>query len=290
MVHLAGKWRALPAILAIVAISPEAAAYCRTTTCAVVGAPANCTRDPVTGCHAFGAPLFWEQSCVAFSVHERGSPKLGLDFAGTEALVSSAFAAWPNAGCGTGFPSIAIVNFGPTFCDRAEFNSSGPNSSAVIFRDASWSHDATQLALTTVTFDRETGKIFGADIEVNTFGYSLTTAQAQFTVTHEAGHFLGLDHSQDPAALMSASYDLFAPPFLTPDDVAGICAAYPPGRHQAECDAEPEHGFATDCGGNVEGSCATVPRPGALTLAAAVCMFAALFAAAQRRMRRRSHR
>ena len=285
--HFFGTWLALPIASVVLAAAPQAAAYCRTTTCAAAGAQANCTRDPVTGCHAFGAPLFWQQSCVSYSIFVRGSPKLGLDYEQSEALVASAFAAWPTVACASGFPSIAVTSFGATSCDKVEFNGGGPNANAVIFRDLEWPHALTQLALTTVSFDRNTGKIHGADVEINTFGYPLTPAQAQFILTHEAGHFLGLDHSFDGSAVMTASYDFFAEPVLAPDDVAAICAAYPPERPQTECNAEPEDGYAADCGGNVEGGCTTVTRPVTFgAAAAALCAAAAAVALSRRRLRR----
>ena len=234
-----------------------AAAFCKTTTCSVANPPAFCVRDPVTQCHNFGAPLFWEYGCASYSIYGEGSPRLGLDYAATEALVSSAFAAWPLADCAGNFPSIAVISFGATSCGRPEFNRQGPNANAVIFRDLEWTHQPTQIGITTVSFDTSTGRILGADIEVNTFGYELTPTQAKFVVMHEAGHFVGLDHSADPGAVMYAQYDFSSgEPALAPDDVAAICSAYPEPRFELVCNAEPHRGYAADCGGDVEGGCA----------------------------------
>jgi hypothetical protein len=224
----------------------------------VANPPAFCVRDAVTQCHNFGAPLFWESGCVAYSIHEEGSPKLGLDYDGAAELVDGAFAAWPTVECGAAFPSIAVINFGPTICGRPEFNREGPNANSVIFQDREWNHSATQIGVTTVSFDTSTGRILGADIEVNTFGYELTQLQAKFIVMHEAGHFLGLDHSMDPSAVMFSRYDFSSgEPALAPDDVNAICAAYPSTRNDSDCNAQPYRGYATDCGGDVEGGCTT---------------------------------
>jgi hypothetical protein len=283
------SWFCAGAIVAILAPASTAFAYCRTTTCAAPNAPAHCARDPLTGCYGFGAPLFWEQSCASYSVDERGSPKLGLGYAEAEALVASAFAAWPTADCAPGFPSIAVLSFGPTSCARAEFNPEGPNANAVIFQDVEWPHgDPTQIGLTAVTFDTDSGKILGADIEINTFDHSLTPDQARIALTHEAGHFLGLDHSSEPSALMWKSYDLQVPEaVLTPDDVTAICAAYPSTRYQPVCDPEPERGYAADCGGDLEGSCAFEPHHTNFGASAVIAFLVAAFGLARWRARSR---
>jgi hypothetical protein len=34
---------------------------------------------------------------------------------------------------------------------------------------------------------------------------------------------------------------------LSPDDIAGICAIYPPGQLASDCDITPRHGFSPLC-------------------------------------------
>lgn len=116
-----------------------------------------------------------------------------------------------------------------------------------------WDHGDGVIATTTTTSNRFTGQIHDSDIELNdapdvsgakfTFtaldGPPCTDVNqtgcveidVQNTVTHEAGHTLGLDHTPDPGAAMYA----FAPEgetskrVLGADDVNGICAIYPRG-------------------------------------------------------------
>jgi hypothetical protein len=253
---------------------PEAKAFCRTTTCAAKSASAECNlrlneldelapeRD-FAGCLAHGEPLYWEQPCVSFSVHREGSQVLSLDYEQVNPIIEKAFNAWPNAWCGSGFPSIAVENFGPLECERREFNPTGPNANGVLFRDESWPHDVRAIALTTVSFDPITGRIFGADMEINTVIFpDLSEVSLEYVVTHEAGQFYGLDHSLEPGAVMDPGYSVpgseerIAPPLLSEDDIAAICAAYPPDREiRGQCQPAPEHGYAVDCGGNVFGTC-----------------------------------
>jgi MYXO-CTERM domain-containing protein len=122
------------------------------------------------------------------------------------------------------------------------------------------SHGDSVIATTTTTADRSTGKILDTDIELNdapsTTGTKFTFSvvdvlscptqsgmgciDIQNTVTHEAGHTLGLDHSPDPNATMYAN----APPgetskrHLGTDDIAGICAIYPKGQPTVTCVAQ----------------------------------------------------
>lgn len=262
------------------------AAACRTTTCSVTQSLPACARDPVTGCLP-GPPLFWEQQCVSYSVDSRGAPSVGLDWNASEQLVSASFSLWPTAACaGGGFPSIAVSSFGPLLCHSPEYNSTGPNANGVIFYPTDWPHDPTELGVTSVSFNTETGKIFDADMEINLAG--LDAIDLRYVVAHEAGHFLGMDHSPNPAALMYSRYQPFGAtgaPTLNADDIGTICAAYPPGRPVGVCDFEPERGYAPDCGGDVQGSCAVRPAHPPATGSAALLVAAALFAYRVRRRR-----
>jgi hypothetical protein len=262
------------ALVGIAASPSLARAFCRTTTCAVTSPPPECERD-ANGCWAAGTPLFWEEPCVSISVSNAGSPKRGIDYATAEAAAVFGFGLWWIGMCPDGFPSISIMSRGPLMCDRREFNATGPNANAILFRDEGWSYDPSTIAQTTVAFNTTTGKILGADMEINSDLFELPTLSLEYIIGHEAGHFLGLDHSSDPTALMYFSYalDSTVEPMLQDDDRAAICDAYPPSRMTPACDFEPSHGFAADCGGNVSASCAvssgrpTVGRVGVTVVA-----------------------
>jgi hypothetical protein len=162
---------------------------------------------------------------------------------------------------------------GTAECDRVEYNDKAGNVNVVVYRDDDWPHvnALENIALTTVTFDRDTGEIFDADMEINTAEYDITTGDANVDydllsiLTHEAGHFLGLAHSDDQEATMFAVYSAGSTDFrsLSPDDDAAICDAYPPKDELPACNPIPRHGFATECSSDQEeGSCAaSVPAP-----------------------------
>jgi hypothetical protein len=249
-------------LLALVLPSSPASAFCRTTTCAVRNPPPECVRDD-SGCWMAGIPLFWEQQCVSYAVSTAGSPVLGLDLEAAQAIVDKGFSLWPNAMCADGFPSIAYASRSGLTCDRVEYNPTGPNSNAILFRDDGWTHDASAIALTTVAFSVKTGKILDADMEINSGQYPLSTLDLEFVIAHESGHFGGLDHSARSDAVMFFQYASgnTGDTQLTPDDVDAICAAYPPARVVGVCDFEPDKGFAVDCGGDVKASCAIAPAP-----------------------------
>lgn len=249
------------AFLALVLPASPAFAFCRTTTCAVANPPTSCTRDPQTGCWQAGIPLLWPQQCISYAVNTAGSPLLGLDYAAAATIIDQAFAHWPIASCSDGgSPSVAVMGRTGLTCDRVEYNPTGPNANAILFRDDGWTHDPTAYALTTVAFSTKTGQILDADMEINT--PLLTVGDLDFVVTHESGHFLGLDHSPDPTAVMYFQYGGGAVrPQLSDDDLAAICTAYPTSRPAPACDFEPPKGYATDCGGDVIAACAVAPEP-----------------------------
>jgi MYXO-CTERM domain-containing protein len=126
-----------------------------------------------------------------------------------------------------------------------------------------WDHGDGVIATTTTTSNRFTGQINDSDIEVNDAAGSdgtrfifsavdgspcLSASQTgcvqidvQNTITHEAGHTMGLDHTPDPNATMYAT----APPgeltkrVLGADDIQAICDIYPRGAETVTGNLDP---------------------------------------------------
>ncbi|XXT25444.1 matrixin family metalloprotease [Sorangium sp. So ce429] len=284
------------AAAALAAPSP-ALAYCRTSVCPETKATAAvCTPAQPNDC---GIPLAWPSPCVGYSIQEDASEQASL--AETEAIFEQAFAAWTQADCGDGeTPRMEVTYMGPIACDAHEYNQKKGNANIITFRDNGWPYDGggNTLALTTVTYNLNTGDIYDADMEINTWdvGLSLGDEDVSFDLlsiaTHEAGHFLGLSHSSDGDATMFADYRPESTMLrdLDEDDRDGICAVYPPGAPVKECDPTPRHGFSELCAVDQaereeEGGCAAAParggrgaRGGGMTLAALAALGAAAWA------------
>lgn len=240
-------------------------AYCRSTTCDLPNSFAQCDSTP-TGCQ----PLAWKRSCIGWTIQKDGSTK--IPYEAVHAALTQAFLSWQTAGCDGGLlPGLEIQDMGNVNCAEVEYNSLGGNANIITFRDKSWPHEGADhnIALTTVTYDVNTGEIYDADIEVNTSQFDLTAPDApvvQYDMisifTHEAGHFLGLSHSSDPAATMYRHYDLGTTDFQTLDidDQNAMCAVYPPAAQKVACNPIPRHGFSPDCASQqTEGKCSAPP-------------------------------
>jgi MYXO-CTERM domain-containing protein len=126
-----------------------------------------------------------------------------------------------------------------------------------------WDHGSAVIATTTSTSNRFTGQIEDADIELNDapgpdgnrFIFSTVDSplcaranqvgcvniDIRNTVTHEAGHSIGLAHTPIADATMFAT----APPgeltkrTVHADDIAAICAIYPKGAPTSTCLTDP---------------------------------------------------
>jgi hypothetical protein len=282
-------------VFSVASLLPRAAgAFCRTSTCEA-GTGALCDPPQPNDC---GTALAWEPGCLGYSLQQDGSSLSDITLQQAEAIFAQAFASWTQADCaGGGSPALRVDYQGSVQCGMHEFNQEEGygNANIIVFKDSGWPHgnDGRVLALTTVTYDLANGKIYDADMELNS--EHVVADGAQFTIgdgnvqfdllsiaTHEAGHFLGISHSANNDATMFADYipgstDLRS---LSDDDIAGICDAYPPGQVASDCDATPHGGLATECDSPPGSSCCTVapgaPQSGSEALLALALGFMAL--------------
>lgn len=187
--------------------------------------------------------------------------------------LSTAFTRWTGATCptdgsGRSRVSIDVRDLGPAECAKVEYVSGVPNQNVIVFRDESWEYGKTVLGLTTVNYNPTTGEIYGADMEINTLDMEPLAVRDPVApdaydflsvVTHEAGHFLGIAHSDVPGATMYARYDTGQTSMrnLTPDDIAAICTVYRPDGDRTvldgkvtqapQCDPTPRGGYNPEC-------------------------------------------
>ncbi|RLB53806.1 MAG: hypothetical protein DRJ42_10915 [Deltaproteobacteria bacterium] len=179
--------------------------------------------------------LYWATRTIPVFPQFDGTTNTGP--AGVEVAMLDAFAEWENAG---GCTDIQLMSMGmpaslTTNLDGGDFD--GLNR--IVFR-RTWPTAAspTALALTTVVYDRRTGVIQDADIDLNDERFFWTTAadtatlnDVQNTVTHELGHLLGFAHVPDPSATMFADSPEgeIDKRSLGSDDVDAVCTVYPRG-------------------------------------------------------------
>lgn len=284
------------AALSLLATAADAEAFCRSTTCRSTK-DKQCETDG-DGCPTEGAKLFWPTSCISYATNKLGTAD--LDPAETRDVIRKTFQVWSDVDCPDG--SVAAMTFQerePVSCKKSEYNKTGPNVNVVLFQDSNWRYrgvDGT-LAKTSVTYNDETGEILDADIEVNTANNTVTITDdpakveydLQAILTHEVGHFIGVAHSPDPAAVMFASYSPGSTTQrqLHPDDIAAVCAIYPADRGVA-CNTEPRGGFGPTCADpEPKGICSIQPGGASASFGVAAIFAGSGFLAARARRRRK---
>jgi Matrixin len=306
---------ALTAFAITVVAAPSAWGYCRSSTCS----DGQCFCYPSIGQCDTCKPLGWQSPCVGITVQSSASRE--IDMRRVLDTLDRAFSAWTQASCADGgTPGIVVQNLGFVSCGDVEYNSKAGNANVLVFRDDAWTHpdNPEQIALTTTTFSTQTGEIFNADMEINTADYefpdfTLVPPDAQpndsrvadlaSVLTHEAGHFLGIAHSdptEDPTApleLQPTMHSAYSPSTvaqaqyfqtLERDDIDAICAIYPPAALDvASCNPIPRHGFATECADQQVLGCGIAPAPRPAVWAGLLAGAAALGVTARRRRCRR---
>lgn len=203
----------------------------------------TCTPSGVNRCEPGEVPLpvQWSRSTVEYWVNERGSQAIEPE--STEITdeikeaVFDSFDAWNEVECS----DFEMIYGGKTTIDEVGHDPDGDSINVLIWQDEHWpypTYDA--VALTIVSYVPCNGEILSADIEFNTADYIFTNHEGaagtqidlRNTLTHEVGHFLGLDHSPNEAATMYAT----APPGeitkrdLHQADREGLCFIYPEGE------------------------------------------------------------
>jgi MYXO-CTERM domain-containing protein len=243
-------------VLGSLSVTSASFGFCRATTCDPV--TESCKMDLATECITSGTPLFWSSGCITVNVQSAGAPRAGVSADAAEASVRRALDTWLSADCGSGMPSITVELGQRVRCDAAEYSKDHHNANIIVFREGEWPYPGGDDALgfTRLRFDDDRGELWDADIELNAVSEPLAigkplTGQVDLDslITHEIGHLLGLAHTLVEDGTMMAGYVKGSTELrtLAADDIAGICAIYPPERALTSSSCEPRHGFSELC-------------------------------------------
>ena len=161
----------------------------------------------------------------------------------------SAFSAWTvgHVSCNTSWNTVNVAGYGSP-AGLAAKNGMDYFNNLIWLSGTSWTHLNEQLALTTTTYFTSNSEIFDADMELNNnVVWSDTLAANTFdmesVVLHEAGHFLGLNHTPSATAVMYANVNYAeSKRVLTSLDTNDVCTVYPgdSGAQGQSCTADLE--------------------------------------------------
>ncbi|MEM7436926.1 MAG: matrixin family metalloprotease [Myxococcota bacterium] len=252
------------ALIATVATPSESNAFCRTTTT---------TQPDDQSCRTDGEPLEWRRRCMSYAVDVRGSQSIEFD----DALdaIDASFETWMDVTCDGQPIDLEVARLDePVLCQEAQFNERGPNVNTVAFLSPFESPDGIPYApsafAVTIVWRFDDGEIVDADMLINEDLGPYTvcpdagctgepasnrSVDLQNIVTHEAGHFFGIAHSDvlDSTMYGQAPRGEVAKRTLDQDDIDALCTIYPPGSFGGGCDFTPLGGLQLDCSEDVAG-------------------------------------
>ena len=269
-------------------MTPERAlAYCRESLESQSQGP--CVDDPDV------PALYWERGCMTYVFNSQAFRRIPMGETFVRDSFKASYQSWADTQCAgsTKTPFLVAQASGTTTTSRSEFVYDVPNESIVAVRTlAEWAslpdHDSHALALTLIWHDKKTGEILDVDMELNGGAGTFTDCEKsscrgaqidlQNTVTHEAGHLLGLGHSSASGSTMQASTTSgpeVSKRSLEQDDKAGYCAlslpSGPCSASSASCSCSaapvfPSHRSVSNCSCSVPGAETPWQRslPGAL--------------------------
>lgn len=202
--------------------------------------------------------LVWTTHCIPYFINRRSNLLSGTE---RRTLIAQSFRTW--SGMGNACTDLDFVDAGYTD-DIEGFDPSKPSSQRNVVLAI---EDQTQLnrlpgarllAITLTSYSTETGELFDADILVNAVNFRfadvlderacLSTPMPPFdlrnTLIHEAGHFIGFDHSlaTDSTMFASAMACETSKRNPSPDDKLGLCTVYPSGQPSHTC-VPPTRGY-----------------------------------------------
>jgi hypothetical protein len=218
--------------------------------------------------------LWWpEKTQIVFHQNAQGNADTPGE---TEFLaVAAAISTWSSAS--NSCASLSVAEGNRTSSRFVGYDEKKPNENTVVFRQRKctelvattdpcwkdencgntydcWQHVAGAIALTTTSYNTETGRVLDSDIELNATSFFFSTvesppciagapsvqcvaADVQNTMTHELGHSLGLSHVNVPGSTMapSAPTGELSKRLLDADSKRFLCDVYPKGLPSRTC-------------------------------------------------------